>query len=47
MAPILPLTAGVNDAGHLTIGGCDATELARQFGTPLYVLDEATIRAQA
>ncbi|MBM3135054.1 MAG: diaminopimelate decarboxylase [Chloroflexi bacterium] len=41
------MTAGVNDAGHLTIGGCDATELARQFGTPLYVLDEATIRAQA
>jgi diaminopimelate decarboxylase len=47
LAPILPLTAGVNAAGHLTIGGCDAAELARQFGTPLYVLDEATIRAQA
>jgi len=47
LVPILPLTAGVNAAGHLTIGGCDATELARQFGTPLYVLDEATIRAQA
>jgi diaminopimelate decarboxylase len=47
LAPILPLTAGVNAAGHLTIGGCDATELAQQFGTPLYVLDEATLRAQA
>ena len=34
----------VNDAGHLTIGGADTVELARQFGTPLYVFDEATIR---
>lgn len=47
LAPILPLTAGFNAAGHLIIGGCDATELARQFGTPLYVLDEATLRTQA
>ncbi len=31
--------------GHLMIGGCDATELARQFGTPLYVFDEAYIRS--
>lgn len=29
---------------HLYIGGCDAVELAAQFGTPLYVLDEAYIR---
>jgi len=34
----------VNGAGHLTIGGADTVELARQFGTPLYVFDEATIR---
>jgi len=34
----------VNSAGHLTIGGADTVELARQFGTPLYVFDEATIR---
>jgi diaminopimelate decarboxylase len=34
----------VNDRGHLTIGGCDAVSLASQHGTPLYVLDEATIR---
>lgn len=30
--------------GHLTIGGCDAVELARIYGTPLYVMDEGTIR---
>lgn len=33
----------VNQKGHLTIGGCDALELAAEFGTPLYVMDEATI----
>ena len=34
----------VNEKGHLTIGGCDTVELARKYGTPLYVLDESTIR---
>lgn len=33
----------VNQKGHLTIGGCDTLELAAEFGTPLYVMDEATI----
>lgn len=30
---------------HLVIGGCDAVQLARRFGTPLYVLDEGLIRS--
>lgn len=30
--------------GHLTIGGCDTVELADKFGTPLYVMDEETVR---
>ena len=37
-------TLKINDKGHLEIGGCDAEELARRFGTPLYVFDEAYIR---
>jgi diaminopimelate decarboxylase len=37
-------TQAVNEDGHLTIGGVDTVELARQFGTPLYVLDEALVR---
>lgn len=37
-------TMEVNDKGHLTIGGCDAVELAQRFGTPLYVMDEAHVR---
>jgi diaminopimelate decarboxylase len=39
-------TQRVNDAGHLEIGGCDTVELAEEFSTPLYVMDEAHIRAQ-
>lgn len=35
---------GVNPQGHLTVGGLDAVELAREFGAPLYVLDEDKLR---
>ena len=34
----------VNAQGHLTIGGQDTVELAKQYGTPLYLLDEDYIR---
>ncbi len=34
----------INSAGHLTIGGCDTVELAKEFGTPVYVFDENEIR---
>ncbi|ALS22744.1 MULTISPECIES: diaminopimelate decarboxylase [Paenibacillus] len=37
-------TSKINDNGHLEIGGCDTVELAKKFGTPLYVMDEALIR---
>lgn len=33
-----------NDAGHLVISGCDTVDLARQYGTPLYVMSEDKIR---
>jgi diaminopimelate decarboxylase len=36
----------VNEAGRLTLGGCDAVELSREFGTPLYVFDEETLRGR-
>ena len=35
---------GLNDLGHLTIGGRDTVELAQTYGTPLYVMDENEIR---
>jgi diaminopimelate decarboxylase len=37
-------TMRINEAGHLEIGGCDAVDLVRQFGTPLYVMDETLLR---
>lgn len=36
----------VNSQGHLSIGGCDALDLASDFGTPLYVYDVSLIRQQ-
>jgi diaminopimelate decarboxylase len=35
------------DGGRLSIGGCDATELADRFGTPLYAVAEDDLRARA
>lgn len=35
---------GVNPQGHLTLGGLDTVELAKEFGTPLYLMDENKIR---
>lgn len=44
---IRPLTAHVNSHGRWEVGGCDLVELARTYGTPLYVMDEDTLRASA
>ena len=44
---ILPLTAAVNGQGHLEIGGCSVPELVEKFGSPLYILDESTLRQAA
>lgn len=38
-------TQRINAAGRLEIGGCDTADLVEEYGTPLYVMDEATIRA--
>ncbi len=43
---LLPDTAAVGPAGQLMIGGCDTLELARKYGTPLFVYDEAHLRAR-
>jgi diaminopimelate decarboxylase len=39
-------TAKINREGSLEIGGCDTTQLIKQFGSPLYVMDETNIRNQ-
>jgi diaminopimelate decarboxylase len=43
---VYPRDSSVAD-GVLSIGGCDALELAREFGTPAYVVAEDDLRAQA
>ena len=43
---VYPITARHNSAGHLEIGGCDVVELAEEFGTPLLIYDETTVRDQ-
>jgi diaminopimelate decarboxylase len=44
---VYPLGSRVNEAGRLEIGGCDAVELAREFGTPAYVYAIQDVRQRA
>jgi diaminopimelate decarboxylase len=43
---LLPETAEVDGSGRLVIGGCDVADLADEHGTPLFVYDEAHVRAR-
>jgi diaminopimelate decarboxylase len=42
-----PISSRIDEAGRLQLGGCDALELAREFGTPVYVVVEDDLRARA
>ena len=43
---LLPDTAEIDQRGRLHVGGCDVLGLAERFGTPLFVYDEAHLRAR-
>ncbi len=47
LSHVLPLGTRVNERGHLEIGGCDTLDLAREFGTPAYIVAEDDLRARA
>lgn len=47
LSRVFPLGSRVNERGHLEVGGCDAIELAREYGTPAYVVAEDDLRARA
>jgi diaminopimelate decarboxylase len=47
LSSVYPLGSRVNEVGHLELGGCDALELAREFGTPAYIVVEGDLRARA
>ena len=40
----LPPQLNINQAGNIEIRGIPLSDIAKQFGTPLYVMDEALIR---
>ena len=42
--PLFPPASGVNNRAHLVVGGCDVIDLAAEFGTPLYLFDETSLR---
>ena len=41
---IAPITTEIDSKARLQIGGCQLSKLAHMYGTPLYVLDEDTLR---
>jgi diaminopimelate decarboxylase len=47
LSHIYPAGTRVNERGRLEIGGCDAVELAREFGTPAYVVAADDLRSRA
>jgi diaminopimelate decarboxylase len=47
LSPAFPLDSRLSERGVLEVGGCDTLELAREFGTPAYVVAEDDLRARA
>jgi diaminopimelate decarboxylase len=47
LSHVFPLGSRLNERGCLEVGGCDALALAREFGTPAYVVCEEDLRARA
>jgi diaminopimelate decarboxylase len=47
LSHVFPLGSRLNELGRLEVGGCDTIELAREFGTPAYVVAEDDLRARA
>jgi diaminopimelate decarboxylase len=47
LSQVYPLGSRIDEDGRLQLGGCDAVELAREFGTPAYIVVEDDLRARA
>jgi diaminopimelate decarboxylase len=47
LSNVFPLGSRLNERGRLEVGGCDTVELAREFGTPAYVVAEDDLRSRA
>jgi diaminopimelate decarboxylase len=46
LSPAYPLGSRLTDDGRLEIGGCDALDLAREFGTPALIVSEDDVRSR-
>jgi diaminopimelate decarboxylase len=47
LSHVFPLGSRLDVRGRLEVGGCDTIELAREFGTPAYVVAEDDLRTRA
>jgi diaminopimelate decarboxylase len=47
LSNVFPLGSRLNERGRLEVGGCDTVELAKEFGTPAYVVAEDDLRSRA
>jgi diaminopimelate decarboxylase len=47
LSGVYPAGTRVNARGHLEVGGCDVVGLAREFGTPAYIVAEDDLRWRA
>ena len=47
LSSVYPLGSRLNELGRLEVGGCDTIELAREFGTPAYVVASDDLRSRA
>ena len=41
---IAPISSEISESGKLVVGGCQLSELAKKYSTPLYVIDELSLR---
>jgi diaminopimelate decarboxylase len=47
LSHVYPMGTSVNERGHLVVGGCDVVDVAREHGTPAYLVAEDDLRARA
>src|SRR5947209_8711385 len=47
LSRVYPADSRLNARGHIEVGGCDLVELAREYGTPAFVVAEEDLRRRA
>jgi|SRR5271165_406287 len=47
LSDVFPLGSRLNERGRIEVGGCDTIELAREFGTPAYIVAQDDLQERA